>query len=160
MWCASIRTHSRAKWFVGIHDLVDENADDILITVVLGVRGAPQQQISLPFLKSGSKHRNEEKLEYLRLKLLRVLWTGARVHLDKTEEDLPFLSDGVTLWHLVLQVRGEEVEGVNVPVEVDPEQLEQGYDVVGTVLAVAEEGLEEHGTLGPILGVLWGRRCS
>ena len=49
------------------------------------------------------------------------------------------------------------MEGTDETMEVDPEKLEKGEDVIGIVLAVREETLEQLRTFCPILEVLGQR---
>ena len=137
--CKIAPTHRRSKRFVGIDDFVDEDADDVIAAIMFRVGRAPQQQIPLVLLKCCGKHGDEDVLQDLRLQLLGVVRTTIDVH--EPEEDVPLLLDGVVTSHFVLQVRGEEMEGVDLPVEVHAQELEKGQHVVQVVLAVGEEAL-------------------
>lgn len=112
-----MHTYCGSKRFIWIHHLVDEHTDNILITIPLWIRRPAEQQITFPFLKGGRESRYQHKLQNLRLQLLRVILVS--VDLNETEEDFPFLRDAVPSGDLVFEVRGEEVEGVDVAVEVD-----------------------------------------
>ena len=113
---------------------------------MLRIWGATQQQIPLLLLEGSRKHRNEDILENLSLQLLRVVG-GLGEHLNKLEEDVPLLLDGVRASNVRLKVGREEVEGIDLSVKVDAEELEKGQHVVRFVLAVREKALEQHGAL-------------
>lgn len=133
-WCASIRTHSGAKRLVRVDNLVDEDADNIVFTISLGIGGPTQQHVAFTLVKSSCEHGNQDKLEDLGLQLLGVI--QVTVHLHEAEEDLPLLGDGVASGYVILQVGGEEVEGIDVAVKIHPQEVEEGVDVFGAVFTV------------------------
>ena len=73
--CNCSITHGRSKGLVWVDDLGDEDADDVLLVVVLGVRGPPQEGVALPFLEGVGEHGDQDVLQDLRSREHRGLST-------------------------------------------------------------------------------------